>query len=141
MAFYREAGSRGAGKRRAWEERLAAWDGDRAAYDACIVGGGLSGWESKLPSWDAGDKAMATRKAGTAIVNAIADVVPGLLTGGADLTDNCGVDLNDHGVQSADDPGGRLIHYGIREHGMGAVMNGMALHGGTMPVGGTFLTF
>ncbi len=141
LAMYREAGTRGAAKRQDWEKRLAAWDGDRASYDACIGGRGLEGWETKLPRWESTEKPMATRKAGTAVVNALADVVPGLITGGADLTDNCGVDLADHGVQSAGEPDGRLIHYGIREHAMGAAMNGMAMHGGTIPVGGTFLNF
>ena len=75
------------------------------------------------------------------MINALADVVPGLMGGGADLTGNTGTNLKDHGVQSKEDPAGRLIYFGIREHGMGAALNGMALHGGVLPFGGTFFCF
>jgi transketolase len=61
--------------------------------------------------------------------------------GGADLTGNTGTDIEDCGVQTRDDPGGRLIYFGIREHAMGAVLNGIALHGGGIPFGGTFFNF
>jgi transketolase len=61
--------------------------------------------------------------------------------GGADLTGNTGTDIEDSGVQSRDEPGGRLIYFGIREHAMGAVLNGIALHGGGIPFGGTFFNF
>jgi transketolase len=67
--------------------------------------------------------------------------VPGLVVGGADLTGNTGTLLKGHGVQSRAEPAGRLLHYGVREHGMGGVMNGMAMHGGVVPVGGTFFVF
>jgi transketolase len=63
------------------------------------------------------------------------------MAGGADLTGNTGTVIKDHGVQSADEPAGRQIYFGVREHGMASVMNGMALHGGTLPVGGTFFIF
>ncbi|HUR19107.1 MAG TPA: transketolase [Acidimicrobiales bacterium] len=140
LDMYRQCIPRGQALRKDWETRLSAWGGDRKQLDACLDGRGLSGWESQLPTFEAGTK-MATRKASGACVNAIADVVPGLLAGGADLTDNTGTFLKDQGVQSAADPGGRLIHFGIREHGMGAIMNGAALHGGVVPVGGTFFIF
>jgi transketolase len=74
-------------------------------------------------------------------MNAVLDVVPGILAGGADLTGNTGTQLKDAGVQSKDDAAGRQIYYGIREHGMGGAMNGMAMHGGVLPVGGTFFVF
>jgi transketolase len=61
--------------------------------------------------------------------------------GGADLTGNTGTAIKDHGVFAAGDPRGRQMHFGVREHGMGAVMNGMAAHGGVLPVGGTFFVF
>ena len=70
--------------------------------------------------------------------------MPGLLAGGADLTENTGTEIEDtatYGVQSSAEPGGRQLHFGIREHGMGAAMTGMALHGGVLPVGGTFAIF
>ena len=84
---------------------------------------------------------MATRKASGACFSALLGSVPGLLGGGADLSGNTGTRIKDVGVQSAAEPDGRQIYFGIREHAMGAIMNGMALHGGTLPVGGTFMQF
>ncbi|MGH9154649.1 MAG: transketolase [Acidimicrobiales bacterium] len=140
LALYRECIPRGQGLRRKWLARVETWDGDRARLDACLEGRGLSGWEAKLPTYPVG-KRVATRKASGECLNAIATGVPGLIAGGADLTGNTGTMLADHGVQSAADPGGRLVYFGIREHGMGAFMNGAALHGGVLPVGGTFFIF
>jgi transketolase len=68
-------------------------------------------------------------------------VVPSLLAGGADLTGNTGTQLKGLGVMSRDEPGGRQIYFGVREHGMAAAMTGMSLHGGVLPVGGTFFVF
>ncbi len=138
--LYGRAGSAGAAAREAWEKRLAAWGGDRAAFDACLAGRGLPDWHHALPSWEPGEK-IATRKASGKCLQAVLDVVPGLMGGGADLTGNTGTAVAGHGVQSAEDHAGRQIHFGVREHAMGGVMNGMALHGGTVPIGGTFLTF
>jgi transketolase len=123
-----------------WQDRLDAWEGDRAEYDACLAGTGLTGWEAKLPSWAPGEK-VATRVASGDCVNAMAEVVPGLLSGSADLTGNTGTQIKAATALSHDDPDGRVLHYGIREHAMGGIMNGMALHGGVLPVGGTFLNF
>jgi transketolase len=140
LEMYRECIPRGQELRRKWQERVDGWGGDRAELDACLTGQGLEGWEVKLPTWQPGEK-LATRHACGKIVNAIADVVPGLLSGSADLTENTGTLLEGHGVQSAAEPGGRLLHYGVREHAMGGLMNGMALHGGVLPIGGTFFNF
>ncbi len=138
--LYRQCIPRGQAMRKEWQARVDGWDGDRAQLDACLNGRGLEGWEAKLPTFDAGEE-IATRVASNDCVNAIADVVPGLVSGGADLTGNTGTNLKDHGVQSAAEPAGRLIYFGIREHAMGAIMNGAALHGGVLPVGGTFFIF
>jgi transketolase len=124
-----------------WEARLAAWDGDRARFDAALAGHGLPGWEANLPTFTPGDGPMATRKAIKACLDATADQLPGLLPGSADLTGNTGMALAGATAQSVQDPGGSLLHYGIREHAMGAVMTGMAMHGGILPVGGTFFVF
>ncbi|MEO7556601.1 MAG: transketolase C-terminal domain-containing protein [Acidimicrobiales bacterium] len=86
-----------------------------------------------------GDK-ISTRKASGACLEAIVDVVPGIMGGGADLTGNTNTVIKE-GTQSAAEPGGRQIYFGVREHGMGGIMNGMALHGGTLPLGGTFFVF
>ena len=109
-------------------------------YDATLDAAGLDGWVDALPTWEPGES-IATRVASGKVLQALADVVPSLLAGGADLTSNTGTVLKDHGVQSADDAGGRQLYFGIREHAMAATMNGMALHGGVLPVGGTFLVF
>ena len=140
LALYRRAGERGRGEREAWEKRLAAFDGNRAALDCCLDADGLPGWEDAVPSFEVGTK-LATRQASGKVFQALVDHVPGLLGGGADLTGNTGTELDDVGVMSPEDPGGRQVHFGVREHGMAAVMTGMALHGGVLPVGGTFLVF
>jgi transketolase len=140
LAMYRKAIPRGQRLKRKWKKAFDAWEGDRSELEACLEGRGLDGWETKLPTWQAGEK-MATRKANKACINAVRDVVPGLIGGGADLTGNTGTDIEDSGVQTHDDPAGRLIYFGIREHAMGAVLNGIALHGGGIPFGGTFFNF
>jgi transketolase len=109
------------------------------AYDACLEQRGLPGWEAKLPQWAPGEK-LATRRACSAVLDAILDVVPGIVAGGADLTGNTGTQLADTGVIATRVFGGRQVHWGVREHGMGAVMNGMSVSG-TLPVGGTFFVF
>jgi transketolase len=140
LAFYREAGVRGRSVREEWEKRLASLDIDRAAWDAALNCTGLNGWDTKLPSWPIGEK-IATRKSSGACLQALVDDVPGIMAGGADLTGNTGTVIKDHGVQSVEEPAGRQIYFGVREHGMASVMNGMTLHGGTLPVGGTFFCF
>ncbi len=140
LELYRAAGRRGRERREAWEKRLAGYDGDREAWEACIGRRGLPGWQDALPAWEPGEK-VATRKASGACLQALADKVPGLMAGGADLTGNTGTVLEGYGVQSASDHGGRQIYFGVREHGMGSVINGMAAHDGLIPVGGTFFVF
>jgi transketolase len=140
LEMYRKAIPRGQRLRRKWKKAFDAWDGDRSELEACLGGRGLDGWEAKLPTWQTGES-LATRKAIKACINSTRDVVPGLMGGGADLTGNTGTDIEDSGVQSLEDPGGRLIYFGIREHAMGAILNGIALHGGGLPFGGTFFNF
>jgi len=137
---YRSRGSRGAPAREAWETRVAAFDGDRNSLEAQLSGTGLPGWEDALPSFEVGES-VATRKASNAALQALVPLVPGLTGGGADLTGNTGTVIKDEGVFSAANPGGRQIYFGVREHAMGAIANGMALHGGAIPVVGTFLVF
>ncbi len=144
LALYREAGRRGAPERDAWRgrvERFHTAEPDLAEeYDTCLTGRGRPGWEQKLPSWPAGEQ-VATRAACAEALGAVASLVPGLVGGGADLTGNTGTKLSGFGVFSPEDRKGRQIYWGVREHGMGAAMNGMALHGGILPFGGTFLIF
>jgi transketolase len=140
LAFYRAAGARHRPEREAWEKRYAGWS-ERAVVEACLHSRGLPGWEEHLPTWAPGSDKVATRNASKACLNAIIDHVPGLLAGGADLTDNTGTSLPGQEPLTAAHPEGRQLYYGIREHGMGSAMNGMALHGGVLPVGGTFFVF
>ncbi len=142
LDMYRAAGSVGASARAEWETRLASDPPSptRDEFMACLNGVGLPGWDDALPSFTVGES-IATRSASGACLSAIAALVPAILSGGADLTDNTNTTLAGAGVFSARTPSGRQIHYGIREHGMGAAMNGMALHGGMLPVGGTFFVF
>jgi len=138
--FYGSAVARGAQVRTAWAERFAAWKGDRAAWDAVHAGHGLPGWADDLPAFEAGTQ-LATRHAVNQCIDATAARLPGLLAGSADLTGNNGVKVKGAEVQARQSPGGIQVHYGIREHGMGSVMNGMAAHGGVLPLGGTFFVF
>ncbi len=140
LAYYRQAGARGAAKRESWNERYESFADDREALDAGMEARGFAGWADKLPHGTVGES-VATRKVSTACLNAAAAGVPGLVAGGADLTGNTGVQLDDATALSPEEPGGRQLYYGVREHAMGAIMNGMALHGGVIPVGGTFLVF
>ena len=140
LDYYRSAGLAGQAERFAWEERAAAFGGDRAGLEACLTATGRPGWDEALPTFDPGQP-VATRKASNVTLQALLPAVPGLTGGGADLTGNTGTVIGDGGVFSAQNPGGRQIYFGVREHAMGAIANGMALHGGAIPVVGTFLVF
>jgi transketolase len=140
LAMYRASSARGRAARAAWRQRLDAWSGDKAVWEACQAGRGLAGWAEKLPVFEAGTQ-VATRRAMKQVLDATVDVVPGLLPGSADLTENTGVELGAAAAQSSASHGGLQVHYGIREHAMGGMMNGLALHGGVLPVAGTFFIF
>jgi transketolase C-terminal domain/subunit len=140
LDMYRDCIPRGQALRRQWEQRLREWKGDRDAYEACMSRRGLAAWEHALPTYEAGTR-MATRVASGQCLKALVPVVPGLVAGGADLTGNTGTKIDGAERESASTPAGRQIYFGIREHAMGGLMNGMALHGGVLPVGGTFFNF
>ncbi len=141
LALYRRCVPRGEALRRSWEGRRSGFGGDVAAWDAAWAGRGLSGWEAKLPTFETGEE-IATRRAIRTCLQATAEVVPGFVFGGADLTENTGMEVTGpEARQSPEHPQSRQIYWGIREHAMGAVMTGMAHHGGALPVGGTFFVF
>jgi transketolase len=141
VAYYRAAGRRAEDERVDWERRLSLLGAtEAAAYEAGRNGRGLAGWADTLPSFEAGTK-LATRKATNECLNATAPLLPGLVSGAADLTGNTGTKLDKGEPQSRESPGGDQVHFGIREFGMTSAMNGMALHGGILPVGGTFFVF
>jgi len=141
VEHYRQAIPRGQELRARWEKRLAGWDGDREAWQACLEGRGLPGWEQRLPTFNPDDAPLATRRAMNKCLLAVLADVPPLMAGGADLTENTGTELTGEPAQSRENPAGRQLHFGIREHAMGGVMNGAALHGGVVPIGGTFFNF
>jgi transketolase len=138
-AMYAEAGRRGRSAREAWEKRLADWVGPRADLEAALAATGLNGWRDHLPVFEAGGS-MATRQAANATFDALVGLVPGLVAGGADLTGNTGTKLTGEPM-TPDEPAGRRLYFGVREHGMGTIANGMAAHGGVLPAVGTFLVF
>ncbi len=100
------------------------------------------GWDKDLPTFSPEDKATATRSASGKVMNAVAPYIPNFIGGSADLAPSNKTYLNGYGDFYCDEnPTGRNIHFGIREHAMGAAVNGMALHGGVIPYGATFLVF
>ncbi len=146
LAAWRSLGERGRHARTAWEERRAALDEDRrAAFDGAAAGtlpAGLAGELAAIKRRFAEEApAIATRVANRRVIGAIAGALPQLIGGSADLTGSNGTKTDELAPIAPGDYGGRYLHYGVREHAMGAVMNGMALHGGVIPYGGTFLTF
>jgi transketolase len=141
VAAYRgHCSERGGTARQAWTERFDAADIDRDAWTARWTSGLSAGWADDLPRFDQGTS-MATRVAVERAMNATLARVPGLLAGAADLTGNTGTKLAGQAAQSPAEPSGRQVFYGVREHAMGSAMVGMALHGGVLPVGGTFFVF
>lgn len=130
-------------QQQAWEtllEEYAQAHPDLAAQFKAYVKGELpDGWEASLPDFSAAN-AMATRATSGQVLDAIVPILPTLLGGSADLSGSNKTKAKSHTPVRPGDFGGNYIHYGIREHGMGAVMNGLALHG-LRPYGGTFLVF
>jgi len=139
---YREmAADRCAADYERWQKTLEAAEPDeRTAWDAAWGATGIAGWDDNLPMFEQGES-IATRQAIAKVVGACVDQFPGLISGAADLTGNTGTKLPDATPQTAETPGGRQTYYGIREHGMGSTMVGMARHGGVLPMGGTFFVF
>jgi transketolase len=138
--FYAQEIARGERAHAEWTARFESWDGDRAGWDAAHAGHGSPGWDADLPRFESGTL-LATRHAVNQCIDATAGSIPGLVAGSADLTGNNGVLVKGAEIQARTSPGGTQVHYGIREHGMGGVMNGMAAHHGVLPVGGTFFVF
>lgn len=131
-------------KRTAWEKLFAEWQAANPELAAELAAGlkplDVAELSSKVPAFEAG-KAMATRAAGEKILNALAHAVPNLVSGSADLHGSTKNYLKDMGDFSRENPAGRNILYGIREHAMGAIMNGFGYHGLFRSSGATFLTF
>ena len=146
LAAWRTVGERGRDARAAWEARRAALgEGRRGEFDAAVAGDLPAGLSQALAglkrSFADEGPTIATRVANQRVIAAIADALPCLIGGSADLTGSNGTKTDALVPIAPGDYGGRYLYFGVREHAMGAVMNGMALHGGVIPFGGTFLTF
>ena len=143
LSAWRTAGSRGAAERDAWESRLAA--SPNAGEFKSALSSDLSGTKAALSHYIDGlladPQKVATRVASQKALDVINEALPSTLGGSADLTGSNNTRTGGLATLSAEDYAGRYLYYGIREHGMAAAMNGMALHGGVVPYAGTFLVF
>ena len=114
---------------------------DAAEFERTQAGELPEGWDAELPAFKADDGKVATRQASGAAINAIAPALPELVGGSADLAESNLTDIKGEAWFDSDGVAGRNIHFGVREHAMGAALNGISLHGGLRPFGGTFLIF
>lgn len=160
LALFREGLNQGDRLEKEWRERLDAYGEAypelRSQWDQGIKGNLPEDWDQGIPSYPPDPKGMATRSAGGQVMNAIAPRLPSLIGGSADLNPSTNTVLKDRGnFQSPDSGSGKLqgsvsgpwsyeganLWFGVREHAMGSILNGMALHGGLYPYGSTFLIF
>ena len=155
LAHTRSLVERGQEWQAEWDKKFERWTTKKAAdLELCerLQTRALpEGLEKVLPTFPADEKGMATRKASGAVINAIAGIMPELWGGSADLAESNNTTIEgaksfipksrSTGEWQGDPYAGRVLHFGIREHAMGAIMNGITLHGGTRVFGGTFLTF
>jgi transketolase len=154
VSHARQVAERGKSLHAEWESSFAKWASAnaerKALFDRMATRRLPDGWTQKLPSFPPDAKGMATRKASGSVLTALAPVLPELWGGSADLAESNLTAMEgepsfiptDHQTKMwPGNPYGRTLHFGIREHGMGAILNGIALSGGTRPYGGTFLVF
>ncbi|GAA1976138.1 transketolase [Amycolatopsis minnesotensis] len=154
IAHTRKAAERGKAERAKWQEKFEAWAAAnperKALADRLSTRTLPDGWADNLPTWDVDPKGVATRKASGAVLSAVADALPELWGGSADLAESNNTTMkgaDSFGPEKAStdmwqaNPYGRTLHFGVREHAMGSILNGIALHGGTRPYGATFLIF
>ncbi|HET9495202.1 MAG TPA: transketolase, partial [Chloroflexia bacterium] len=145
LQYMRQAVVRGEEAQGKWNDLMSRYEAefpDAAAELKLFLSGGLpEGWDDELPEFPPEKGPMATRSSSGQTVNAIAKKVDNLLSGAADLYPSTDVYIKEGGDLSGDNFMARNIHYGIREHGMGAILQGMALHKGVIPFGSTFLLF
>jgi transketolase len=145
LALFRRAVDEGQKAEDRWNERLTAYKGTHpdagAELERRLKGELPADWESVLPVFPADPKGMATRASSGKTLSALAAKLPELIGGSADLTPSNNTKFDGAEDYQKDNPGGRYLHFGVREHAMGAILNGMAVHGGLIPYGGTFLIF
>ena len=145
LAYFRQAVARGAEQEQAWQRKIEAY---RAAFpdlaadlERRLAGKLPEGWADGLPDFPQDAKGLATRTSSGKVLNAIATKLPDLVGGSADLAPSTVTWMADSPAFAADCREGRNFHFGVREHGMAAVVNGMAYHGGVIPFGATFFVF
>jgi len=144
LSAWRDAGSHRSSERAQWEARLAA-DVSKAEFDRTVAGTLADGWIDAINAHKKRctdeEVGWATRKASGEALMVLTKALPEMIGGSADLTGSVNTKTPSTHLVTPDDFSGRYIHYGVREHAMAAVMNGMTLHGGFIPYGGTFLVF
>ena len=137
--------ARGAAQHAEWTKRwkayCAAFPADATELERRLDGRLPEGWEKAIPSFTKDNGSVASRAASNTVLNALVGVLPELMGGSADLTPSNGTAVKSWKNFAAGAYDKRYMHFGIREHGMGSIMNGMALHRGVLPFGGTFLIF
>ena len=145
LTHFRQAIKAGQQLENAWKEKFEAYAQayfqEAEQFRLGLSGELPEGWEEALPVFPADEKGMATRAASGKTLNAIAAVIPNLIGGSADLAPSNNTFLKGYPVFGNDSYAGRNFHFGVREHGMAGILNGMTLHGGVIPYGGTFLVF
>lgn len=145
LDHFRSVCGQGIEKEQAWNKLVEQYEKEypEMAEDLKAMERGMipAGWEKNLPDFPADAKGMATRAASGKVINALASDIPALFGGSADLAPSNKTMISKAGDFAAGRYDGRNIHFGVREHGMGAMLNGMSLHGGVIPYGGTFLVF
>ena len=145
LDFYRKKGNAGVKKEEDWKALYKnykeKYPSEAAEYELLSSGKLPDGWKDKLPVFKPDAKGLATRKASGKALNAIADKLPLLMGGSADLSPSTDTELDGFESFSDENHGGRNFHFGIREHAMGSILNGMALTQGFIPFGATFLIF
>jgi transketolase len=145
LKFWRDTGRKRAAAQDEWKKVYEAYKSKNPHLETELqrrLRGDLpDGWEDALPVFDAKDGNVASRAASGVVINAIAKTIPELIGGSADLATSTDTIVKGAPSFSAEDYSGRNFHFGIREHGMGAIMNGMSLTGGIIPYGATFLIF
>ena len=144
LEHFRECCERGKQAEAEWNERFEAYKSDNPddarQFETMMAGQLPDGWDADRPTYAADSKAIATRKASGEALNHFAKAIPHLVGGSADLASSNLTDIEGSPAVSRDDYSGRNINFGVREHGMGAIVNGLANHG-FRTYGGTFLTF
>jgi transketolase len=145
LTQWRRARETGAAANDAWRRSLIAYakahPSEAKEFGRRMQGDLPGGWQAAIPTFTKENGNVATRAASGVVLNAIASRLPELIGGSADLTPSNVTTIKDAPLFSAQHYAGRNFHFGIREHGMASMMNGMALHGGVLPYGGTFLVF